>query len=74
MLETVFLLFFLSLGNKTIFCFPIKIHFKIAFLIFSYTITILFIYKIQVLTYPQFFHKILTQSSIKDKKIKEEKG
>jgi hypothetical protein len=52
-----------------------KIYSTIASLTFFYIIKILFLYKIQVLYLSSlFFHKILTQSSIKDKKMKYKRG
>jgi hypothetical protein len=51
-----------------------KIYFTIASLTFPYTIKILFLYKIQVPYIPSLFHKISTQSPIKDKKLKDERG
>jgi hypothetical protein len=50
-----------------------KIYFTIASFTFPYIIKILFFYKIQV-SYFYFFHKISTQSSIKNKKMKDERG
>jgi hypothetical protein len=70
-LVEVFFLFFLSLENKTIFCFHMKIYFTIPSLPFSYSIKILFLYNIQVSNLSLLCHKISAQSSIKDKNMKE---
>jgi hypothetical protein len=61
-----------------------NIYFTITSLTFSYIIKILFLCRIRVSYLPSlyyyyyyyyyFFHKIPTQSSIKDKKMKDERG
>jgi hypothetical protein len=51
-----------------------KINFTIVSLTFSYNIKTLFLYKIQIFYLSSLFSQIPTQSPIKDKNMKEERG